>query len=726
MSIYFDADHRIFHLDAGDSSYLIQLYRDYPSHLYWGRRLQHEDHSYMQKMTPRASQSAIPFPESPEFSLDTLCQEYPMNGTTDMRRPAIEIVNHDGSYAADLKYVGHKIYKGKKKLAGLPSTYVESESEAETLEIELADDVSNLHVFLSYSAFAEFNAVARSARIMNGGCDAVNIKSAMSACVDFDNIRYEILLNYGAWQRERYLERRKLPHGTVLIDSRRGVSSHMHNPFFVLSQYEANEKYGDVYGFSLVYSGNFTAGVETGMFDTARAFIGINPDGFDWLLEPESSFQTPEAVLVFSGRGFGGMSRTYHKLYRTRLCRGKFRDLPRPVVENTWESCCFHFDENKILELAKQSSALGIKMLVIDDGWFGHRDNDYSSLGDWVVNREKLPSGLEGIADQIKKYGMELGLWFEPEMVNPESDLYRSHPEWCLHIPARKMSKARNQYMLDLTREDVQNYIYNSMETILKSGCIKYVKWDMNRNMSETGSAALPPERQGEVAHRYVLGLYKILDKLVNRFPEILFESCSAGGGRFDPGMLYYMPQTWTSDNTDPIERLKIQYGTSLVYPPSCISAHVSSPGNRINRVEELKLRTLVAFTGAFGYELDVTQLNENERKQIRDGVQLYSTVGDMIQKSDLFRLRNPFDGSDAAWMYVSADRREALVFYFSITGKTNGMLDRLQLDGLDESKHYEDLQTGMRYSGPQLMGYGLNIYASGERGYQFWHLMEK
>ena len=436
--------------------------------------------------------------------------------------------------------------------------------------------------------------------------------------IDFNKDGYDFMQLSGSWGRERHVERIALNTGNKSIESRRGASGHQQNPFIALLSRDANEEHGEVYGFSLVYSGNFLAQAEIDQYNTTRISMGINPFGFSWLLESGETFQTPEVVMVYSSEGIGKMSRIYHKLYRTRLCRGKFRDTVRPVLVNNWEATYFDFNAEKIEDIAKVGKQLGIELFVLDEGWFGKRDNDKTTLGDWVVDKNKLPKGLEYLANRVNKLGMQFGLWFEPEMISPDSDLYRAHPDWCIHVPNRTRSKARTQLILDLSRKGVCDYIITSVSSILKSAPISYVKWDMNRNMTEIGSLLLPAERQRETAHRYMLGLYSVMNSITTSFPNILFESCSGGGGRFDPGILFYMPQTWASDNTDAVERLKIQFGTSIVYPVSTIGSHVSAvPNHQVYRHTSLKMRGDVAMSGNFGYELDLTKFSIEEKEQV-------------------------------------------------------------------------------------------------------------
>jgi len=712
MTVHYDASRRLFHLQTDDTSYAMCIVQGgYLAHMYWGARVRGLGPDRFFAFQPLVSFSPATVPEVPGLSLDVLPQEYPGYGTSDFRHPAYQVKFADGSTASELVYAGHRIVPGKPKLPGLPATYVESDDEAETLEITMRDPARDLEVVLSYTVFEKWNAIARSARIVNTGNRPIEVLRALSMSVDFAHDRYDLLQLSGAWARERYVHRRPLVPGLAAVESRRGASSHVQNPFVALLAKGADEDHGDVYGVSLVYSGNFTAGVEVDQFHSPRLFIGINPFDFGWRLEPGDSFQTPEAVLVYSAEGLGGMSRKYHDLYRSRLCRGVHRDRERPILVNNWEATYFNFNAEKIEAIARTAAELGIELFVLDDGWFGRRDSDNSSLGDWVVDRRKLPDGLDKLARRVNELGLKFGLWFEPEMVSPDSELYRRHPDWCLHIEGRRRTEARQQLVLDLSREDVQDYIVEAVSDVLSSAPIAYVKWDMNRNMTEIGSACLPPERQRETAHRYMLGLYRVLERITTAFPHVLFESCSGGGGRFDPGMLYYMPQTWTSDNTDAIARLKIQYGTSIVYPVSAMGAHVSAvPNHQVGRVTPLETRGHVALSGNFGYELDLTKFTDGEKEIVKAQVGLYKEIRRLVQFGDFYRLLSPFEGNAAAWMFVAKDKREAFVVYVEMLKQPYAPKDRFRLKGLDPDLDYELNGDGIVYGGDELMTIGLPV----------------
>ncbi|MBU3215395.1 alpha-galactosidase [Clostridium estertheticum] len=712
MGISYNEVTRVFHLQAGNTSYVMQVYKDgYLSHLYWGRKIKKVNVQELLAGIARGSFSTNSDANDIVLTLDTLPQEYPAYGNTDFRTPAYSVQLENGTTITDLRYKSHRIIKGKPALKTLPATYVESDAEAETLEIVLTDSLLGLKAVLSYTAYNNYDVITRNVRFINEGNTNLKLLRALSMSVDFNNKDYDFMHLYGSWQKERSIERRPLLNGNQSIESRKGASGHQHNPFIALLSKNATEEQGEVYGFSLVYSGNFLAQAEVDQDETTRVSIGINPFDFSWILKQGESFQTPEAVMVYSSNGLGDMSRTYHKLYRTRLCRGEFRDKTRPVLVNNWEATYFDFNAEKIESIAKVGKELGIELFVLDDGWFGKRDNDDCSLGDWVVNTKKLPKGLDNLANRINELGLQFGLWFEPEMVSPNSDLYRAHPDWCLHVPNRTPSESRNQLILDLSREDVCTYIIKSVSNVLSSANISYVKWDMNRNMTEIGSECLPVERQKETAHRYMLGLYRIMDEITSSFPNILFESCSGGGGRFDPGMLFYMPQTWTSDNTDAVDRLKIQYGTSIVYPISTMGSHVSAvPNHQVHRNTSLKMRGDVAMSGNFGYELDLTKFSDEEKGEVKVQVAQYKELREIIQFGEMYRLLNPFEGNETAWMFVTEDKTQAVVAYFRVLALANAPIRRLKLKGLDPNKEYSVFGKDNTYGGDELMYVGLTI----------------
>ncbi|MCE4049171.1 MULTISPECIES: alpha-galactosidase [Bacillaceae] len=729
MGILFDSNRKIFHLQARNTSYVMEIARDgYLLHLYWGRKVKEYRHSnFLQLMDRGFSGNPYQHKEDRTFSLDTLPLEYPQYGNSDFRKPSYQIQLENGSTITDLRYQSHLIYKGKKPLEGLPATFVEKEEEAETLEITMVDELIGLQVVLSYSVFEHFNVITRSVKIINDGEQSLKLLNVQSLCVDFREADFDFLHLHGAHVRERHIERQPLRHGIQSIESSRGSSSHQHNPFIALLRKETTEDKGEVYGFNFVYSGNFLAQAEVDQFSCTRVTMGINPFDFSWKLEPGEAFQAPEAVMVYSSEGLGSMSRTFHDLYQTHLIRGEYRDKERPILVNNWEATYFDFTAERILEIAEAGKELGIELFVLDDGWFGKRDNDKTSLGDWFVNNRKLPNGLNKLASDVEAKGMKFGLWFEPEMVSVDSDLYREHPDWCLHVPGRQSSESRNQLVLDLSREDVCKEITKRVSDILGNMPISYVKWDMNRNMTEIGSALLPPDRQRETAHRYMLGLYKILEEITASFPHVLFESCSGGGGRFDPGMLHYMPQTWTSDNTDAVSRLKIQYGTSLVYPVSSIGAHVSAvPNHQVQRTTSISMRGDVAMSGNLGYELDLTRLSEEDKIAVKNQVSYYKEIRSLIQFGEFYRLKSPFEGNETAWLFTNKEKTEVIVYYFKVLAEPAASASVLKLRGIDVNKEYQVNGTDTVYGGDELAFAGLSIpieMIQGDFQSFCWHL---
>ena len=725
MAIVYDASSKTFNLSTSKTSYVLKvLDSNHVAHVYWGKKIKAKNLDYVLRSKNWGS-FLTNTDNIDDFMLEMTPQEYPGYGSTDLRTPAVELQFSDGTSATDFRYESHNIYAGKNKLNNLPATYVEDENEAMTLELTLVDSLKNVKLILSYSVFDEFDAITRSVKIINESNEDVNINRVLSANVDFRDSDYELLQLSGAWARERHIIRKEIRSGSQSIESRRGSSSHAQNPFMALVRKDTTEQHGEVYGFSLIYSGNFLANVEVDMYENARAQIGINPFDFTWFLKSKEEFTAPEAVLVYSNEGLTGMSHIYNCLYGKRLCKGKYRDEVRPILINNWEATYFDFNETKIKEIAREATNLGMELFVLDDGWFGKRDDDNSSLGDWFVNEEKLKGGLNKLATEINEMGLQFGLWFEPEMVSPISELYKEHPDWCIHIPGRNRSEARRQLILDYSREDVCNYIIEKISEVLSSAPISYVKWDMNRNMSEIGSAKLPANRQREVAHRYILGLYKVLEEITTRFPDVLFESCSGGGGRFDPGMLYYMPQTWTSDNTDAIERLKIQFGTSMVYPNASIGCHVSAvPNHQVDRITPIETRGVVAMSGNFGYELDITKLPESEKEIIKEQVKLYKEIRETIQFGKCYRLSSPFENNDVAWMFISKDCEEIIVSFVRTLAKPNSKFISLKLVGLDESSKYEILGENIIVGGDELMNIGLNVpELKGDYQAKMWRL---
>lgn len=710
MPIIYNEKTREFHLYNQEISYIIKILdNDQPGQLYYGKRLTHrEDFSHLFEYAMR-DMSPYAFEGNSTFSLENIKQEYPTFGCGDMRFPAYEIERENGSHVVEFVYKEHKIYNGKPKLEGLPATYVESDDEAQTLELVLEDTSINTRIVLLYTIYEAFPVIARSVRFECDSDEKITLLSAMSACVDLPDKDYEMIDLAGVWARERHVRRHKLDYGIQSIYSMRGCSSYQFNPFLALARENADEFQGQVYGFSLVYSGNFLAQTEVDNYDTARVLMGIHPNGFKWTLEKGESFQTPEMVMVYSEAGLNGMSQTFHKLYRTRLARGTWRDKVRPILINSWEAFYFDFDAPKLLGLADVAADLGMELFVLDDGWFGKRDDSTSSLGDWYPNEEKLKGTLKELAEKINAKGLKFGLWIEPEMTNKDSDLYRAHPDWILAEQGKRICHSRTQYVLDFSKKEVREYIGDMLENLLAEVPVSYIKWDMNRTFSEVFSNGNDREYQGKVCHKYILGVYELYERLTSRFPHVLFESCASGGARFDPGMLYYAPQGWTSDDTDAIERLKIQYGTSMVYPVSCMGSHVSaSPNHQTNRVTPIETRADVAYFGTFGYELDLLKLDEEDKAEIRRQIAFMKEKRDLIQKGTFYRLKSPFEGNETAWMIVSEDQKKALVGYYRVMQPVNVGFKRLKLKGLKEDTCYK--VSGYAYDcyGDELMQVGM------------------
>ena len=714
MTIHFNEQSRVFTLHTNKATYQMQVdHLGYLIHLYYGSKIENQEMTYLLQYNDRGfSGNPGEAGKDRTYSLDILPQEYSVFGMGDFRESALQVVNTDGSYDIALKYVRHEIMKGKPKLQGLPATYG-TEEDVETLVIYLEDAVTHMEVALSYSVFSNLDTITRSVTITNQGKGDVYLEKVMSCCIDFVNRSdFDYMTFYGKHTFERQVERTPLRHGKISVESLRGCSSHQHNPFVILCDQDANEVHGECYGFSFVYSGNFKAAVEVDQINQTRFVMGIHDTGFRYLLPPETSFVAPEVMMVYSPDGLGNLSHNYHELIREHICRGKYKKARRPILINNWEGTYFDFDQDKLAAIAKSASELGIELFVMDDGWFGKRDDDYSGLGDWVVNTNKLKGGLKPLIEKVNSYGMKFGIWFEPEMVNEDSDLYRAHPDWCLKTPTREGTRSRFQYVLDMSRADVREYLYESITAILKEGNIEYVKWDMNRHLTNVYSLELPSHRQGEVYHRYVLGLYELLERLTTENPDILFEGCSGGGGRFDVGMLYYSPQIWTSDNTDPIDRLTIQYGTSFGYPVSSMGSHVSAiPNHQTGRVTPLNTRGVVAMSGTFGYELDMSKMTEEEKEMVKEQVVTYKRHYDTINDGLYYRLTAPH-GKERfmAWQFVSRDQKKTLVNFVLTKPEHNPPIINMKLRGLVPGATYKVVGTDECYTGDALMKAGYRL----------------
>ena len=710
MNIIFQEHSKTFHLYNDTISYIMSILpTGHMAQLYFGKHIHHkEDFSYLVESAPRPMASYL-IENDKTISLEHIKQEYGVYGTTDYRESAVEILQANGSRISDFQYSGHMITSGKPKLTGLPATYTEDDSEAMTLTLQLKDIVTGMELELLYTIFCKGGIIARSARFTNHGSESIHLTKAMSLCMDLPDYNYDFLHFSGAWARERHLKTRKLEQGIQSVGSLRGHSSHEHNPFIILKRPTADEFQGEAIGFSLIYSGNFLAQVEVDTHASSRVLLGIHPDTFDWKLESGESFQTPEAVMVYSDKGLNHMSQTFQKLYQKRLARGVWRDKARPILINNWEATYFDFNEDKILEIAHKAKESGVELFVLDDGWFGGRRNEHAGLGDWIPNPDLLPHGIAGLSQKIEELGMKFGLWFEPEMINKDSDLYRAHPDWMLQTPQRNASHGRYQFVLDFSRKEVVDHIYQMMAKILDESHISYIKWDMNRSITECYSAILPADRQCEVFHRYILGVYDLYERLTSQFPEVLFESCASGGARFDPGMLYYAPQCWTSDDTDAIERLKIQYGTSYCYPISSMGSHVSvTPNHQLARTTPLHTRANVAYFGTFGYELDLNKLTKEEQSEVKEQIIFMKKYRQLIQFGTFYRLSSPFESNITMWMVVSGDKTEAIVGWYKVLNTVNDSYTRIQLKGLDPDLCYENTITGKMYYGDELMNLGL------------------
>jgi alpha-galactosidase len=711
MAIYVNEETLTFHLTNRDVSYLFNVLPNGElAQLYYGKHLCHVD-DFSQLFYTEVKDNSCTEADA-ALSMDVIRQEYPSFSRSDFRLPALQVTSPDGSRVSRFTYTSYEIIAGKQTLPGLPATYVETPDEAETLVITLKDEVLNATLCLTYTIYKDAPVITRHAAITNQGEATVVIDQLMSASVDFNQSEMDWLELAGSWARERHIKRTPLHAGVQNIQSTRGASSPQHNPFLALVQPETTEQSGTAYGFSLVYSGNFLAQMEVDHYDTTRVMIGINPFDFNWQLKQEETFTTPEAVLVYSDQGLNKLSQTYHDLYRTRLARGVWRDRLRPVLINNWEATYFNFNEDKLLQMAKEAKQLGVDLFVLDDGWFKGRNSDTTSLGDWFVDEDKLPNGLTSLSDKIHDLGLQFGLWIEPEMVSPESDLYQAHPDWVVGVTNRPNSPGRNQYVLDFSNDDVVSYIYELIKARLTEANVDYVKWDMNRFITEAGSVALDANDQASFRHRYILGVYKLYTLLTEDFPEVLFESCAAGGARFDPGMLYYAPQAWTSDDTDALERVKIQYGTSLVYPVSMMGAHVSAvPNHQTGRVTPLETRGIVSFSGMLGYELDPSQLTDEEKTIIHKQISTYKNIQAIVQFGKMTRLISPFsDPLHASWQFISESNTDVVVTFIQQQARPNPGFRQLKLAGLQPDRRYRLVGTDHVFYGDQLMYHGIEL----------------
>lgn len=726
MSIIYDKEHRTFTLHTMNTTYQMKVDSlGFLLHLYYGRKTD-GCMDYLLTYTDRGF-SGNPYDAGTDraCSMDVLPQEYSCRLSGDFRSPAFDLINGDGSFGCDLRYRNHQIIPGKYGLAGLPAVYA-AEDEASTLDILLEDAVSGVQVHLLYGVLPAYNIITRSVKAVNTGTGTVCLEKVQSACLDFVTGDYDLITFYGRHAMERNVQRLPLRHGTHVIGSRRGTSSHQYNPMMILAAKETTEDAGPCYAMSFVYSGGFKGEAGQDQYNQTRIQIGLQDEWFSYPLSPGEEFTAPETVMTYSAEGLGELSRNLHRCYRTHLCRGKYRDSVRPILVNSWEAAYFDFTGEDIYRLAEHAAELGIEMLVMDDGWFAKRDDDNSGLGDWQVNEEKLGQPLKTLIERINGLGLKFGIWVEPEMVNENSDLYRSHPDWAMQIPGRKPVRSRNQLLLDFSRKEVVDAVFGQICNILDSENIEYIKWDMNRSMADVYSALA--KEQGKIQYGYVLGLYDFLERIVQRYPDILIEGCSGGGGRFDAGMLYYTPQIWCSDNTDAVDRVRIQYGTSFGYPISAVGSHVSAvPNHQTGRITSLNTRGVPAMSGTFGYELNLGALTAAEKEEIKEQIREYHKYAGLIQKGDYYRLTNPFESEVGAWAFIAPDKSEALLNAVMLEIHGNMTVTYVKLKGLKNGKLYRDEKNGSVYPADALMEIGLPLPMKlGEyRAYQMHLIME-
>lgn len=711
MSIFFDEKDRTFTLHTVGTTYQMQVDSfGYLLHLYYGRKAA-GCMDYLLTFYDRGF-SGNPYDAGNDrtYSMDVLPQEFPCFGTGDFRSAAFVVKNADGSIACDLRFRDYSIKKGKYSLSGLPAVYA-SDTEAETLEIYLEDPVTNVQAVLLYGVLPERDIITRAVKIINQGQGRICIEKIQSACLDFVSGKYDLLTFYGRHAMERNFQRTAVMHGNYVIGSRRGTSSHQYNPLLILAEQTASENAGSCYGMSLMYSGNFKGEAEQDQYQQTRILLGLQDEQFSYPLESGDSFLAPEVILTYSSEGLNRLSQNLHTCIRKHVCRGKYKEEVRPILVNSWEAAYFDFTGETIYDLAVQAKEAGIEMVVMDDGWFGKRDDDNSGLGDWIVNEKKLGCTLGELIGRINALGVKFGIWIEPEMVSEDSDLYHAHPDWAFTIPGRKPGRSRNQLVLDFSRKEVIDYIFDQLCKVLDQGNVEYVKWDMNRSLIDVYSAAATD--QGKVVHDYVLGVYDFLERLIERYPDMLIEGCSGGGGRFDAGMMYYTPQIWCSDNTDAVDRVKIQYGTSFGYPVSTVGSHVSDvPNHQTGRVTSMHTRSVVAMAGTFGYELDLGKLSSEEKKEIRVQIADYKKYAPLILNGRYYRLSNPYTDETGSWAFVSEDQQEVLLNVVVLEMHGNMTVPYVKLQGLSEDASYQEEKSGRIYSGSALMEMGIPIPA--------------
>ena len=726
MAITFNETTRIFTLTTAHTTYQMQAdAQGYLLHLYYGARTAGEMDYLLNYGDRGFSGNPNSAGSDRTYSLDALPQEYPSLGTGDFRNYALNIENADGSQCCNPVYITHEIAAGKYTLKGLPFVRAE-ENEAETLKIILEDPVTKVELHLLYGVLEKEDIITRSVIIKNAGKAPVTVKKAQSACLDFLHGDYDLIKFYGRHAMERNMERMPVSHESTRIGSRRGTSSHQYNPGVILAGKNTNEDSGSCYGMLFVYSGNFLVEAEKDQYDQTRIQMGLTDELFAYPLEAGAEFIAPEVILSYTNKGLSRLSQQYHHCIMNHICQGKYVHANRPVLINSWEAAYFDFTGDTIVELAKEAKALGIDMVVMDDGWFGKRNDDNSSLGDWYVNEEKLGGTLTKLIERVNAEGVKFGIWIEPEMISEDSDLYREHPDWALTIPGRKPVRSRNQLVLDFSRKEVVDGIFGQISAVLDNANIEYVKWDMNRSLMDVFSVMT--KDQGRVMYDYVLGLYDFLDRMVKRYPDLLIEGCSGGGGRFDAGMLYYTPQIWCSDNSDAVDRLRIQYGASFGYPVSAMGAHVSAvPNHQTGRITPLHTRGVVAMSGTFGYELDLLKLTEEEKDEVRSQIGEFRKYAPLIQNGRYYRLTDPFKSEICAWEIVGNSQEEVLLNVVMEEIHGNMTVNYVQLRGLDEGALYKEQATGRIYSGAALMHGGMPLPAEfGEyRAYQYHFVRE-
>lgn len=709
MAIIFNKENNTFTLNTKNTTYQMKVDQyGVLLHLYYGASTEGTMDYLLTYMDRGFSGNPYDAGQDRTYSLDVLPQEYPTFGTGDYRSPALIVKNHDGSFACDLRYCGHRITKGKYSLRSLPAVYAD-EDEAETLAVFLRDEVSGVQVRLMYGVLPEQDIITRSAIVKNKGLHRVLLEKVLSANLDLISGDFDLITFGGRYAMERIVSRSRMEQGSIVVGSRRGYSSHQFNPMMILADHTATEEAGKCYAMSFVYSGTWKGKAERDHVDMTRMQLGLHDENFSYPLEPEESFVSPEVVMTCSTQGLTKLSQNLHECYRSHLCRGKFKEAPRPILVNSWESCYFDFDGETIYRLAQDAAEVGIDMVVMDDGWFGKRESDRSSLGDWVVNEEKLGQPLGKLIERINALGVKFGIWIEPEGVSEDSELYRAHPDWAFVIPGRKPERSRSQLILDFSRKEVVDAIFQKICAVLDQGNIEYVKWDCNRSIGNLFSHAA--KKQSKVLFDYMLGVYDFMERLVTRYPNILFETCSGGGGRFDAGMLHYSPQIWTSDNTDAVDRLRIQYGTSFGYPVSCMGSHVSAvPNHQTGRITSMNTRGVVAMAGTFGYELNLGALSETEKAQLRGQIQKFREYGQLIQQGLYYRLTDPYRDTLAAWQFVSKDGSETLVS--AVAQEMHGYMTvpYLKLRGLKKGTMYRDPDSGRVYPADALMDTGLPV----------------